>query len=693
MATEREEIIYSIKLDIEATNTALKEYGANLADISKAQKDITAGTKEQVEMAEREEKAKKKTIEAIKAEEGSIKALREENKKLTAERNNTSLATDEGRKRVAQLNRELDENNKIIKDNVDAYTKQKIGIGDYSGALDKLIPGLGATTNGLKATGKEMWALVSNPLGATLAVLGLAFGALMKYFKGSEEGQNQLNKIMLIGSTIMEKIWDVVENVGEAIYNAFTNPKQALLDLVDLIKTNLVNRFTALGVIMDGIVNLDFKKVANGVLQLGTGVEDVIGKVGRLAQEVTGKVNEAITQANKLAALQRKIDEDDRAALVERARVSLEVAKLREKAISEEGDERRKTIEQAIKLEKSLSDAEVDRAQTKLEQARLELEANGADKEAKMKVAEAEAAVINAQAERYQATLRFQKEIERLNDEDRKKREDQILADQKFDQDMDEKAWQATLASLARDKAAYDKHLADKKKADEVAAAAKKKTDDTVTLGINNNLNEVLGTQKVNYKAGFELFKKGKLAEVLSSTHTAATNAMASAAAVPMIGFILGPLAYAATYAQGLASYIAIGGINLGGFAKGGKTTMGISGTRIMPHHGIPIKRSNGDNRLVTVMTDEAILTREQQARLGGDAALRRAGVPGFAGGGNLDIAQNMETRVASSASDQSAMVAALENALRNAPPVLVLQDFEAVQSGRDQTASRARVI
>lgn len=62
-------------------------------------------------------------------------------------------------------------------------------------------------------------------------------------------------------------------------------------------------------------------------------------------------------------------------------------------------------------------------------------------------------------------------------------------------------------------------------------------------------------------------------------------------------------------------------GIN--GFAQGGKI-MG----------GMPIKRSNGDNRVITAKDGEAVLTPNQQMALGGPVALRMAGVPGFAAGG-----------------------------------------------------------
>jgi len=688
---EKEEIIYSIKIDLEASNAALKEYAGTLTGVAKSQAEINQTTKDQLAISEREAKARQKTKEVIEAEAGSIAALREQNKKLTAERNSLSLATEEGRKRVAAINKELDTNNKVIKENVDAYTKQKIGIGDYSGAIDRLIPGLGATASSFKVVGKEMWALVANPIGATVTAIALAFGALMKYLTGSEEGQNRLNKAMAVGGALMEKVWDIVEGFGEAIFDAFTNPKQAIIDLVDMIKTNLINRFTALSVIMEGIVNLDFKKVANGVLQLGTGVEDVIGKTQRLAQEVTATFNEAITQGNRLAALQAQIDRDERASLVDRQRVHLEVLKLRAEAITQEGEARKATVKAAIALEEDLAAREETRAQRKLDLAKLQMQTNGDDKDALRAVAQAEADLLAAQASRYEATLRFQKEIERLNDEDRTKKQQQAEADLKFNQEMDDRAYAATQASLERDQKAREKARVEREKMDKEAAEKRKVIDQEVTNSLNKNLGSILQNQMINYKAGFELFKKGKLLELLTSTHTSAVNAMASASAIPLIGWLLGPLAYAEHYAKGISSYLLIQGTSLG-FAQGG---MVLSGTRIQSNHGTPIRRSNGDNLLATVKTGEVILNERHQAQLGGAATFKRIGVPGFAGSGYTGIpSAGFETKAAIASYDQERLIAKLDKLLDAPPqPVLVMQDYEYAQHNRDQPAQRARVI
>lgn len=683
--SDNREIIYTVKLDITATNAALKEYAANIGAIQKSQADLNATTKDLQEASQREATARKKTVEAVQAEAGSIKALREENKKLTAERNNTTLSTEEGRKKVEALNKQLDENNAKIKENVDAYTKQKIGIGDYSAALDKLVPGLGATTTGIWNSVKASLAFIATPLGAVIGAIGLALGSLISYFKGSEEGQNRWNKIIAIGSVALERLKDVAEFVGEAIYNAFTEPQKALNDLTSLIKDHLSKTLEGFGDILQGIFTLDWDKAKEGVQKLKEEYQSGMKVAQDFWQGIKDSYNEALEDGAKLSALQAKIDKDERAMIVERARVNLEVAKLRERAVSEEGDVKRATIMEAIELEKKLSDLEVAAAKTKLEQAKLELQANGDDKEALLKVAQATAAVINADAQRFEATLRFQKEIERLDDAEAARKE------------------KIRLESLAEDQrildagyAAYEKQLADKAKADAKAAKDKEAADkiaaekqlqvEKIKSGGISGLIDQLTAKRINAQSLYtSIFKKGALAETYANTKAAAIAAYKALAGIPIVGPVLGIGAALAATAYGLVQATGIQAI---AFAKGGRA---LSGTKINASMGLPINRSNGDNLLATVRTGEVILNERQQAALGGASTFKKIGVPGFASGGISGISSDFEIRNAYNVSQGEINKEIIYGLFDKMPrQILVLQDFEAAQYAKQQVEKTA---
>jgi hypothetical protein len=690
--SEKKEMIYSVKLDIEATNQALAVYTRTLAEAQKVQSGMTENLKEAQELSGREATARKKSKEVLDAEVGSINALRQANKELTAERNNTNTNTEAGRKKIEELNSQLDDNNDAIKKNVDALAKQKMGIGDYSGAIDKLVPGLGATINGFKAMAVQLWALVANPVGATIAAIATALFTVYKAFTAGEDGANRLNAVMQIGAVAMEKFENILEAVGGTIIEVFSNPIESIQKFGEFLWNNVINRFKALAVIVDGITSLDFKQVANGVLQLTTGVEDVIGKVTELATEMSAAVSEAISAGNRLAALQAEIDKKDRELVVARARTNLEVIQLRKEAIAQEGAEKEATIRKAIALEEELAAAEIARQQKVVEQKKIALATTGDEKEDKMALAQAEADLLTAQASRFEATLRFEKELQGLRDETTAKivaaeqlKRDEAKATADWNREVEEKSAAGTAAALEKDR--KNREALEKKNAD-----AKKKVDADTTTAINANLATVLGNQKINYKAGFDLFKKGALAELLTDTNKAATAAMASASQVPLIGWLLGPAAYALTYAKGIASYAVVGGITPG-FARGGRA---LSGTRIMAHHGIPIRRDNGDDLLATVKKNEVILNEGHQAALGGPATFRKIGVPGFASSGHTgggSPGQDIETRTAAGIVGADAMLAVVDSALRNMRPVLVMQDYEYEQSKRDQVQARAQVF
>jgi hypothetical protein len=156
----------------------------------------------------------KKEVDALAT---SILGLQQASKKLRDERKLLDTSTEEGKKRIKEINVELDKNNKTIKDNSSALEKQRLNIGNYTGALDKLIPGLGATVNGIAGMTKASLAFIATPIGLVIAALGLALAAVTKYFTSSEEGADQFTKIAAKASAIVGVLVDRVVMLGGAI--------------------------------------------------------------------------------------------------------------------------------------------------------------------------------------------------------------------------------------------------------------------------------------------------------------------------------------------------------------------------------------------------------------------------------------------------------------------------------------------
>lgn len=369
---------------------------------------------------------RKNLISTLVAEDDSIKSLNVRNAELIKQRNLLSTSTEEGRAGIAKINEELDKNNKTIKENVSNLEKQKINIGNYKSALDGIVPGFSGFVDGVGKMTKAALVFMATPLGLILAALGAALFALTSYFKGSEKGQNDLNKIVAVGSAIFEQFMNIVEDVGKFLFEAFSNPKQAAIDFVDFLKDQVINRFVGLlelipklGQAIELLFAGEFaeagKVAGDAVGKVVLGIENATDKIGKFLSQTAALVEQGIKNGERLAELNAQIDRDERKLIVDREKTNLEVQKIRAEALELEGEARKKVLSEAIKLQEDLAARETQFAKLRLAQAEQTLKTNGDDKEALKAVAEARAAVFAAEATAFQNTLQLKKELEAID--------------------------------------------------------------------------------------------------------------------------------------------------------------------------------------------------------------------------------------------------------------------------------------
>lgn len=116
--------------------------------------------------------------------------------------------------------------------------------------------------------------------------------------------------------------------------------------------------------------------------------------------------------------------------------------------------------------------------------------------------------------------------------------------------------------------------------------------------------------------------KAAAIAQTTIETYKSATSAYSSMSGIPVVGPVLGAIAAAAAVASGLKTVKEITSVKtpssgpIQGLATGGIVA-----------DGFEIQRANGDDRLVTLQTDEAVLSRRSRAFMG-DSMLAAAGVP-----------------------------------------------------------------
>jgi hypothetical protein len=514
--------------------------------------DETILIKIEVEGASEAGKSTQDLSNAIEKQTKSIKDLREENKQLTKARNEVDLKSKEGQAELAKLNSQLDKNNEIIKKNVDQYTKQKIGIGDYKGALDKLVPGLGATATGFQAMATKAAAFVATPIGLVITALGVAIGALTQYFKSSAEGQDNLTKLMSVGKVVFESFIRVVEALGAVLFKT-----------------------------------LEF---------IGSVAEKIIGFVSPSAQAA---IDATVKAGQAIADLDDKIDEDETRLVLKRAETQNQVAKLRAQAIQLEGKDKKDQIEKAIQLEKDLAAQEVTHAQMKLdlfdkEHATVK-KLNDEDARSR---AELSAAVIAADTAAFENTLRLQKESEALDNQikatkvqdtvdeiDRKNSEGAAFIEvenlkQQAIQKTTDKQIQAGLAAATK---SID---ANKKAALDFQNAEQTKTKISYLEGQNRlaNISQILGQAAGLMDQNTIAYKSLAIARASVDTYRAANAALAE-----NLGFPWGLAAMITTIGIGLANVAKIAGFAEGGYTgHGGKyEPAGIvhRGEYVVPQH------------------------------------------------------------------------------------------------------------
>lgn len=166
-------------------------------------------------------------------------------------------------------------------------------------------------------------------------------------------------------------------------------------------------------------------------------------------------------------------------------------------------------------------------------------------------------------------------------------------------------------------------------------------------------------------KKAFEQKRTASLIEATINTGVAVTKALASGG-IPLaiIAGALGAIEIGVILAQPTPA-----------FAKGGKV---LSGQRITQNDGVGISRTNGDNLLATVRTNEVILNEQQQAMLGGAETFARIGVPGFAMGGVTGA--SAESRILQSVDSANLIIDAFKQ-LPN--PIVLVDDINTGQSNK----------
>lgn len=200
---------------------------------------------------------------------------------------------------------------------------------------------LGAFKGGLIAVGRSLGVVGTSAEGASkglkvfkialastgIGALVVAIGSLVSYFTKTQRGADAVKVAVSAVGSVFNNLRDFASRLGEKIFWAFNHPKEAINNLWEAIKTNIVNRFKglvgqfeAIGRVIRGVFNFDWDEVKEGAKEFGD----------QWAQTITGMTNEQRKQfGESFKAIGKEIKDDAKSAIdLQRRENQLNQAKL-----------------------------------------------------------------------------------------------------------------------------------------------------------------------------------------------------------------------------------------------------------------------------------------------------------------------------------------------------------------------------
>lgn len=379
------------------------------------------------------------TTSILKAQ-AAIKKQEEETKALIVSQKGLDQKTAEGKKAFDNLTTAIQNNvtqiniyrkdvgmaevktkdlEKAVDDTADGSADLAMALGGNIPVLGAMITKSAAAGEGIKGVGAQIKNLIkqsllflATPLGLVLAGLALILGSLGRYFSDSTEGQDKWNKVMASGEAILDSFMDVLGALGKALVTVVTEPKKVWESFLNLLKPikdalvtmwespleaakafgkflwdNIVNRIKAIGVLGEGIGQIlsgEFAKgartIANGTIQLTTGIENGYNKLEKVivdtwksaSDSVSDYFNAVMDKEAKARAIQdraNKFRKDTIQDIIDDSITELEVSKQMSKVkddlrFSEES--RLTALREANRLLKEQSEGDVALAKEEL---------------------------------------------------------------------------------------------------------------------------------------------------------------------------------------------------------------------------------------------------------------------------------------------------------------------------------------
>lgn len=167
-----------------------------------------------------------------------------------------------------------------------SFDKLKDVSGIFGPSLQEAAKGFEALKSGLDIV-KTGFTSVGAAIKTTgFGLLVLVLQSVVDYFTRTTEGSKTLKGAISAIGVVVEVIHKAFAGLGKIIVDAVSHPVESIQALGRMIWENIINRFKAFSVILDGIIHLDFKKVGDGIIQSFTGITNATDKIAHVYNTV-----------------------------------------------------------------------------------------------------------------------------------------------------------------------------------------------------------------------------------------------------------------------------------------------------------------------------------------------------------------------------------------------------------------------
>lgn len=304
------------ELDIEYKNS-VKTNGKNSEETIKYAAELSNLKKELKE----QERLVSDVVKIQNTEIGTIKTLTAQNAILRKEQKDLNLTTEEGVKRNAEINKQINANTEAIKENSDTQAKGFQQIGQYEKANQALAGVLPNVSNGIKGVGEQFKLLIKSPIVLVLAAIVGAFALLKKAFERNAENSNKLGQALGKLSGLFNGLLKVLEPVATFIVDKLIGAFETLGKISNKV----------LNLVASGLGALGFDNAAKSINNFTTSLSDA-AKAGSELAKAEQELIKANREANKLqldyqkkAEKLRQLRDDESYSIKERVKFNTQL--------------------------------------------------------------------------------------------------------------------------------------------------------------------------------------------------------------------------------------------------------------------------------------------------------------------------------------------------------------------------------